>query len=351
MRSMAIILVVYGHYGALPVTGLLESYLPLYSFHMPLFLFISGYLFHDFAARDYGRFAWRKTKHLALPLLGWNIVYAGIVTILNWREVTNFLPPTQEVWTFHNLFIEPFLCGHQYQLNASTWFVGMLYVSLLVYGLFHLAFKRLPEWASLIVYGGIAVAGLYGATLSHPYWVILPLHVSLALFFIHFGRCYALYIEPFLARWNGWWALIACLVLWFVVLRFGGTHYMMVWMNYDGCLITPLLAGAAGCMFWKKMSDGIARYVLPNKLERWISQGTWSVMTHHMFVRFLFNWVFVYLLNHDLAQQEWFRSTLWFQTPYGYFPIDMLFTVGLPVLWQCAFDKSKAYFAHLRTRL
>lgn len=332
LRTMAIILMVYGHYGALPVTTLLEFYFPLYSFHMPLFLFISGYLFHEFSAKEYGSFVWKKTLHIALPLIGCNILYAGILTLINIREVTNYFPSIEKIWTFHNLCVEPFICGHQYSLNLGTWFAGMLYVALLVYGLVFIATKRLPEWVMLIIYFCVAVLGLYYAQSPHPHWVMLPLHVSQALFYIHFGRCFKAYIEPFISRFNDQAVLLLLLLLWFVVLRFGHVPYVMVWMNYGGQILVPLLAAAAGCMFWKKLSDRIAYYVRPNRLEQIISGATWQIMTHHLFVRFLLNWTFVYILNNDSVQQEMFRNDFWYKVPACYFPLDICLTVGLPVL-------------------
>lgn len=341
MRALAIILMVYGHYGSLPVTEVLEFYFPLYSFHMPLFLFVSGYLFRDIEGRDYGRFVWKKTLHIALPLIGWNIIYAGIVTLLDWRNVTDFLPPIEQVWTFHNLFVEPFICGHQYLLNLATWFAGMLYVALLVYGLLHVALKRLPDWAMLLVYLVIGVLGLWGARLPHAYWVMVPLHVSQALFYIHFGRCFRRYAEPLLARFDQRMVLFALLALWFAVLRLGHVPYMLVFMNYGGQVFIPLLAAAVGCMFWKTLSDRIAWYVRPNRLEEIISASTWQIMTHHLFVRFLLNWVFVYVLNSDPVQQTLFRSEMYYHVPYGYFPLDMCLTVGLPVLWYLLWTRTK----------
>ena len=55
IRAFAIVLMVYGHFGGLRM-GWPFNCFPLYSYHMPLFLFVSGYLFHDILFRDYGRF-------------------------------------------------------------------------------------------------------------------------------------------------------------------------------------------------------------------------------------------------------------------------------------------------------
>ena len=136
LKIIAIILVVMGHMGFIPrLGGAFEPYFPIYSYHILLFLFCSGYLFRDFDWRDLGRFVWRKTRSLALPLIGWNIVYAGIVSLINLRHPVTYFPAIEQIWTLQNLFVEPFVSGHQYLLNLATWFVGMLYLTFLVYGL------------------------------------------------------------------------------------------------------------------------------------------------------------------------------------------------------------------------
>ena len=108
-RAVAIILVVLGHTGAIPDCAWLEMHFPIYSYHMALFLFISGYLFRDMEWSSFPAFLKKKSLYLLLPLIGWNIVYAVIVTLCNRFQLTYFLPPTEQVWTFHNLFIEPFI--------------------------------------------------------------------------------------------------------------------------------------------------------------------------------------------------------------------------------------------------
>lgn len=63
LKAVAIILVVMGHMGFVPRLGAaFEYYFPIYSYHMPLFLFCSGYLFRDMDWSDFGWFVWRKTR-------------------------------------------------------------------------------------------------------------------------------------------------------------------------------------------------------------------------------------------------------------------------------------------------
>ena len=68
-RAICIILVVIGHYYPENSPGWYDSLHGLiYSFHMPLFMFASGYVYMATnKERNYGKFVWKKVKRLMIP--------------------------------------------------------------------------------------------------------------------------------------------------------------------------------------------------------------------------------------------------------------------------------------------
>ncbi len=350
LRAVAIILVVIGHSFPVPGCEWWQSHFPAGSYRLALFLFISGYLFRDIEWADFPDFIGRKTKNLALPLIGWNIVYAVIVSLINLRHPMDFLPPTTRVWTWNSLFIEPFVSGHQYTLNLATWFVGMLYLAILLYGIIHLLSRRLPAWAVLIFYTGIAVAGLYCNALNLPGrgWLVAE-RAMFALYFIQLGRCFRIYIEPHLANKHLWWMVPVLVAVWCAVVYGTGGRYVWSYMNFSGAIIRPITAGTLGCLFWMVACKQLALWIPKNRIETAIGNGTWSIMTNHLLVRFLFCWVFVHFWG-----DEWMRTC--FSTDFWFFPRSAEFFSGftllylfafmleivLPVLWQMVFDRFKA---------
>lgn len=351
-RSIAIILVVLGHTGGeIPGLAWFTECFPIYSYHLALFLFISGYLFRNIEWHSLPAFLKKKSLNLLLPLIGWNVVYAAIVSLFNRLQLVHYLPPTAQVWTFHSLFIEPFLGGHQNILNLATWFVGMLYVALLIYALIYLISKRLPEWSLLLLYALIALAGLYTARLDdYPHWALLPLHVSYALFFLHVGRCWRIYIEPLLNRVNIWFVLLGVTVLWYIVLLFGGNMYVVVWMNFEGHVLVPLLTGIMGSVFWILVCTVWAQYIRPNRLEIFIGSNTWAIMTHHLLVRFLFCYLFV-RLSHDAALIDGFQNDFWYRPANLGFWFLACLEIALPILWQLFFDSFVRRLSTLNSHL
>lgn len=342
LKIIAIILVVMGHMGFIPrLGGAFEPYFPIYSYHILLFLFCSGYLFRDFDWRDLGRFVWRKTRSLALPLIGWNIVYAGIVSLINLRHPVTYFPATEQIWTLQNLFVEPFVSGHQYLLNLATWFVGMLYLTLLVYGLLHLITKRIPDWVMLIVFLALAALGLYSTSLPLPgRWWLVAQRIALALFFVHFGRCFRKYIEPRLRYQHLWWMLIVIAgVTYFAHCMNGNHRYIMAWMNYDHCIVMPIVAGILGCLFWMLMSMQITHLVPANRVETLLAKSTWSIMTNHLLVRFMFCWTVVHF-SQNMVAREMFTTNFWYfpQDCIWFYHLGLFLEIALPCLWQLFAD-------------
>lgn len=84
LKGIAILLVVLGHIAAAPkLTSV------IYSFHMPLFIFISGYLAQHsllFGKKNAKEISWKrylysKTKQLLLPFVAWPCIIAGLLNI------------------------------------------------------------------------------------------------------------------------------------------------------------------------------------------------------------------------------------------------------------------------------
>ena len=84
LKAVTILLVVIGHciqYGAgrdfLIYGGFFynEAYIFIYSFHMPLFMLISGYLFFQSSkTKDCKSLLFAKVKQLIVPLFSWSFI-------------------------------------------------------------------------------------------------------------------------------------------------------------------------------------------------------------------------------------------------------------------------------------
>lgn len=121
LAGLAIVMVVAGHLGyeIMTVGGLF----PYYSFHVPLFLFISGYFYRENAEEHPAAYMKKKIVRLLLPYFIWNLVYGLFAYLLRAKGFT-----MGEEIGIRTLFLAPFLHGYQFIYNYAAWFVPVLFV-------------------------------------------------------------------------------------------------------------------------------------------------------------------------------------------------------------------------------
>lgn len=131
-KGLGILFVIGGHCGF----GI--SDFRAYSFHMPLFYFISGFFLNKYMTEahfDRAAFLYKKARALLLPYFLYNVFF-GIVTYLQqFIGITYQEGDFFDILSFHNLFIEPFLDGHQFQISCPLWFVPSLFSVFVIFAL------------------------------------------------------------------------------------------------------------------------------------------------------------------------------------------------------------------------
>lgn len=75
LKALGIVLVVTGHYA-----GSVLPWFPPYSFHMALFIFISGYFYKKHYEDKIRNFTRKKFLNLVVPYYKWNLFY-GVLFI------------------------------------------------------------------------------------------------------------------------------------------------------------------------------------------------------------------------------------------------------------------------------
>lgn len=126
LTAMAIIFVVAGHLNYNIFT--LEGLFPYYSYHMPLFIFISGYFYKEEYENHVRMFLWKKIKRLVIPYFIWNIFYGILVLILKRFGFT-----IGNEMNLYTVFVQPFIDGHQFYFNLAAWFLLALFIIEVLY--------------------------------------------------------------------------------------------------------------------------------------------------------------------------------------------------------------------------
>jgi len=174
LKGIGIMLVVFAHH-SLPVA--LDTY--IFSFHMPLFFFISGFLF-DFRkyARSAANFVKGRFRSLIVPYFGFALLTCLFYFLLD----TGFQPGVTNIDFFGNsalygVYSILYALGPLVSYNPPLWFLTCLFVTELLFYVF--ARKYYSEPGKLVL--GLTAAGVVGYLYSVYMPFRLPWNADVAL--------------------------------------------------------------------------------------------------------------------------------------------------------------------------
>ena len=300
LKAIGIITVVIGH-----TWSNVFAWFPTYSFHMALFMFISGYFFKY---TDIKTFLIKKVKHLLLPLLLWNLFYGILVTLLINFEVVKF----NASLSFQSLVWYPlFGIGCPFYFNLPAWFVGTL---LLVQIFYYFLFKTLDN--RQMIFGGVLlllhfVALWIGFNKYQNFGDYFGLGLGRVLYFLifyHFGYLYCKYFE----KYDGFsfnkitfLAIINGIILGFVNNNITANIHLLDFPTHKQLL--PLIVGCTGIWFYVLIADLLKDKIKENELLSYIGKNTFSIMMHHQFFFWLFNTFLLFLKNYHIFNLNTFN--------------------------------------------
>lgn len=174
VRLIGIAAVIFGHVYTGPLTHEF-----VYAWHVPLFFFITGYLWTRDRTMD--RELRNRWRTLAVPYLGWFAMISVLLVVDLVRTGAGLS------WT---TFLSPALGGsHARGAYGTFWFVSVLFFTAVLYRLL----ERLPAWCLW----SVAALGLAGGHLFGGWLAATPLAIGSALPCLFFVACGAM-----LRRWE-----------------------------------------------------------------------------------------------------------------------------------------------------
>ena len=178
-KTLGIALVVLGHiqgYGE--STGLLHLRNFIYQFHVPLFFFLSGFLFNE--TEEWTIFLEKKIKRLYIPYIVWNLFFFAI-NLTAQIIAGNSYAPTDAVKHCFKILLGIAVTP----LGGATWFLITLLESLLLYKLLTTLFILLIIKTFTIILLATLIIGISGILVRMPYGLEKAL---VALFFVCIGH-------------------------------------------------------------------------------------------------------------------------------------------------------------------
>lgn len=317
LSALAIIMIVAGHtgYDILTVGGLF----PYYSFHVPLFLFISGYFYRREEEERPLLYVKKKARRLLLPYFVWNLVYGLIAWAL--RGVFGF--SMGEAVSLKTLFVSPFLNGYQFIYNYAAWFVPVLFLIEMMNLCMRLILRKLrlnSEWLILACSLAVGVCVVQLAIGGHVWGLYkTPGRILFLYPCFQMGQFYKEKLESRDRLGNLPYFVIVIGVQVLLHLCCNGLAYSSVWCTgFANGPLVPYMTVVSGTAFWlrvaKILSPLCGMETVQSEVQRqsdmttalrpaggfllYLSRNTYAVMMHHVMAFMLVKMVLAGIAAH-----------------------------------------------------
>lgn len=192
LKAIAIVLVVLGHSGGISI---LTDWFPTDSFHMPLFIFMSGYFYKTNNEDNIILYIKKNFKKLIIPLFIWNIFYGTIITLLLNNDIVYY----GRKIGFYSLFISPWTEGNQFGLNNSSWFITTLFLIKIIYIILKKIFKIIyikNEYIITMIFVMIGLIGVHMSNIGYNKdFGLLAIRIMFLIQFYQIGYLYKIKLE------------------------------------------------------------------------------------------------------------------------------------------------------------
>ncbi len=376
LSAIGIILIILGHLdlGIATFGGLF----PYYSYHVMIFVFVAGYFYKPENEEHIGAFILHKAGKLLLPYFVWNLIY-GIIAILMRGAGFEFAGELN----LYNLFIAPFMGGHQFGLNAAAWFVPALFLLELCDILARkmtatvCAFIRRKhrsegelskdnsdvynpnaiygtnvEWLFMILYLAVGILVVYLAKRGSVYdYYKIPGRLMLMAPSLQLGRLYRTKLEKSDITPSIIYIPLVFVMSAIVKFTHGGLAYSTVWVTgFAGTVLTPFITTLIGIALWLRVAkilaklfvegravkdkttatDSSPRYGVIGRIINVTGAHTFDIMMHHLAVFMIIKSIFAFMAERTSVlsgfDMEAYKSDLY----YVYAP-------GTPALSKCVY--------------
>ena len=358
LSAIAISFVVLGH---INFTGSMEftmtepltfqGWFPCYSFHLPLFLFITGYFFRDLpedgaAFRALVRFVGKKACRLLIPYY----IFSGLSLLVNtWLKTRGFTFGTS--FSLTAWLVSPWTEPYLVSFSTPAWYLPALFLAEILFLLLRRGFRLLignslrRETALLVFTLASGVAAVFwNETVSLSGTAVVYLRIVVMLFFMQAGVLYRRYLEKHDTLPNRWYFLIVFALQFLLIVLSGNSNlspglYALVSFGRTG--YAWFAGGLTGLMLWLRVSTIVASLPRRSGLLTFIGKNTMYIMGLHVFSWFLFNTLLQALHSYNRRMvlvsgfsSRWYHSFLYYCSTENPRMILLYYAVGmaLPLL-------------------
>lgn len=294
LSAIGIILVVAGHlgYDLFDIGGLF----PYYSFHVFIFLFVSGYFYKKEAQERILNYLLGKALTLLAPYFLWNLFYGLLAEVLHLAGFS-----IGEGLSLKTLFLDPFLSGHQFMYNFPAWFVPALFLVEAVNVCMRKVLSLLKLDREWLIFGICMVLGMLTVFLAiggHVWGLYkFPGRILFMLPGFQMGRIYKEKLEVHDTMEDGPYFLIVMGLQILITIFCGGLAFSAVWVtSFSSGPLIPYITVMTGIAFWLRIARILSGIPYLSGKMVFIGRDTYAIMMHHI-ASFMLVKGFFYLLS------------------------------------------------------
>lgn len=319
LTAFGMIFVICGHYSINAFT--FGDLYPYETFHMPLFMFISGYFFKEKNVKNANtvlHYIVKKTKHLLIPYFAWNLFYGGVFIVLTKVGFSNV---ESTPLNLHTLFVLPFLQAPGFCYNSAAWFVMALFVVEVFNCVMRFACERAGithDWIWLLGYFVIATASIVYS--QYNYDIVCDLGIArnaYLLLWFGVGTFYKSTLEridneiPFL------YAAIINILLVSLLICGVGDAVSNVWSStFKGPAFYIMARAALGIWFWLRVIRAFLPVLRKSKTLMFVGKHSFSFMMHQCLAGIAINMIMLHLFP-EFIDEATFKADRWYAGTFG----------------------------------
>lgn len=338
LYAIGAILVVEGHFGGSGV-NFFANWFPIYSFHLAMFMFASGYFYDSNSEKAPLQYIGKKIKSLLVPLYLWNFFYAAVVFVTHKAGFS-----IGEPVSFETVFLAPVYDGHQFAYNMGGWFI----IPLFMVQVYNVLFRKIvsvivKEKNEILLFLFHLILGMFGVYLAsvgfHEDWWRVLVRMLYFIPFYNLGILYKSKLEYWDRRIpNLLYFAVVLSIQWVIILIYGeAPSYVPSWCrDFDNGVILPFVAGTLGIAFWFRIAVMLEPVIGKSRAVNAIADNAYSIMINQFMGAMAFKFIF-YMIQRQTSfcadfDKDSFRSNVWYKYNPGGVEQTFLFYIAAGII-------------------
>ncbi len=290
LKMIGIVHVVVGHIYAQLFSGLRQSY----SFHMPLFYFISGYFYNESHEKEKRKYVWSKFKKNVGLFYFYFFIMIIFSLLIQWKYSISL-----GTISWYTIFIKPFTVGpgNPGFLLGPAWFILSLFlvqtIFIFLFPLIRKVFKKDRYQVLFFLFFGIISIYFSNQSWAKNEFIVMFLRTTIGIMFYYLGFFYKKNIENKINIFTGKNLALSFILMSFLLASGINLKFSFVSTEFYGHVFVPVVTSIIGIYISIFMAKGLDKIIKnENDILHIIGRNSLYIMMFQFLVFFVISLVF-----------------------------------------------------------